>query len=276
MAPPINAGKLRGLAQTGERRSHVVPQLPTLGELGIRGAEMSGWYGLYAPAKTPKEKKKKDKKKSHAENRYARTLVSARVGGADREGRRSQWRGSRKERARPGDARRTRHPAAPAVQSALCRARRAFEAHGRGQGGHARAVAHEPDGVLGAARIRAEALAGVQRRVRGCASQVSRTVSSAWRWCRCRRPRSRCRKSSARQSCPASAACTWRRTSTARTSTRRSSFPSTRSARSWAADFPAPGRAGRRRAHAQIPSGKFSRAIPMKPESRPRRSCSAA
>ena len=55
MAPPINAGRLRGLAQTGERRSHVVPQLPTLGELGIRGAEMSGWYGLYAPAKTPKE-----------------------------------------------------------------------------------------------------------------------------------------------------------------------------------------------------------------------------
>ncbi len=55
MTPPIRAGKLRGLAQTGFKRNHTLPELPTLGELGVRGAEMSGWYGLYAPAKTPKE-----------------------------------------------------------------------------------------------------------------------------------------------------------------------------------------------------------------------------
>lgn len=55
MAPPIKAGRLRGLAQMGARRSHLLPELTTLGELGIRDAEIGGWYGLYAPAKTPKE-----------------------------------------------------------------------------------------------------------------------------------------------------------------------------------------------------------------------------
>ena len=53
--PPIKAGRLRGLAQMGAKRSHLLAELPTLGELGIRGAEIGGWYGLYAPAKTPKE-----------------------------------------------------------------------------------------------------------------------------------------------------------------------------------------------------------------------------
>jgi tripartite-type tricarboxylate transporter receptor subunit TctC len=55
MAPPIQHGRLRGLAQMGEKRSHVLPELTTLNELGIRGAEIGGWYGLYAPAKSPKE-----------------------------------------------------------------------------------------------------------------------------------------------------------------------------------------------------------------------------
>jgi tripartite-type tricarboxylate transporter receptor subunit TctC len=55
MTPPIKAGRLRGLAQMGTKRSHLLPELPTLGELGVRGAEIGGWYGLYAPAKTPKE-----------------------------------------------------------------------------------------------------------------------------------------------------------------------------------------------------------------------------
>ncbi len=55
MAPPIKAGRVRGLAQMGARRSHLLPDLSTLGELGIRGAEIGGWYGLYAPARTPRE-----------------------------------------------------------------------------------------------------------------------------------------------------------------------------------------------------------------------------
>ena len=55
MAPPIKAGRLRGIAQMGTRRSHLLPDLVTLNELGIRDAEIGGWYGLYAPAKTPRE-----------------------------------------------------------------------------------------------------------------------------------------------------------------------------------------------------------------------------
>ena len=55
MAPPIKAGRLRGIAQMGTRRSHLLPELTTLNELGIRDAEIGGWYGLYAPAKTPRD-----------------------------------------------------------------------------------------------------------------------------------------------------------------------------------------------------------------------------
>jgi len=55
MMPPIKEGRLRGLAQMGEKRSPVLPDLLTLDELGIHGARIGGWYGLYAPAKSPKE-----------------------------------------------------------------------------------------------------------------------------------------------------------------------------------------------------------------------------
>lgn len=55
MAPPIRQGRLRGIAQMGEKRSCVLPDLPTLDQLGMHGAQIGGWYGLYAPAKSPKE-----------------------------------------------------------------------------------------------------------------------------------------------------------------------------------------------------------------------------
>ncbi len=55
MMPPIKEGRLRGLAHMGEKRSPVLPDLLTLDELGIHGARIGGWYGLYAPAKSPKE-----------------------------------------------------------------------------------------------------------------------------------------------------------------------------------------------------------------------------
>ena len=42
MAPPIKAGRLRGIAQMGTRRSHLLPDLVTLNELGIRDAEIGG------------------------------------------------------------------------------------------------------------------------------------------------------------------------------------------------------------------------------------------
>jgi tripartite-type tricarboxylate transporter receptor subunit TctC len=51
----IKAGKLRGLAVTGKKRSALFPELPTVSESGVPGFEIVQWYGFFAPAKTPKE-----------------------------------------------------------------------------------------------------------------------------------------------------------------------------------------------------------------------------
>jgi tripartite-type tricarboxylate transporter receptor subunit TctC len=50
----IRAAKFRPLAVTTERRSPELPDVPTLGELGIRGADVQTWYGLYVTGGTPK------------------------------------------------------------------------------------------------------------------------------------------------------------------------------------------------------------------------------
>jgi tripartite-type tricarboxylate transporter receptor subunit TctC len=47
------AGKIRPLAVTTAKRSRELPEVPTLGEQGFKGFEISGWYGLVAPAGTP-------------------------------------------------------------------------------------------------------------------------------------------------------------------------------------------------------------------------------
>ena len=49
----ISAGKLRGLAVTGEKRSTLFPALPTVAESGLRGYEMTSIYGAFAPPRTP-------------------------------------------------------------------------------------------------------------------------------------------------------------------------------------------------------------------------------
>lgn len=49
----IRSGKFRALAVTTPRRTSELPDVPTLAELGVRGAEMTTWYALYAPAETP-------------------------------------------------------------------------------------------------------------------------------------------------------------------------------------------------------------------------------
>jgi tripartite-type tricarboxylate transporter receptor subunit TctC len=51
----IKAGKLRGLAVTGKKRTELFPDLPTVDESGVPGFEITQWYGFFAPAKTPKE-----------------------------------------------------------------------------------------------------------------------------------------------------------------------------------------------------------------------------
>jgi tripartite-type tricarboxylate transporter receptor subunit TctC len=53
MVPQINAGKVKAIAITGDKRSPSLPDVPTLAELGLAGAESSGWFGPLAPAGTP-------------------------------------------------------------------------------------------------------------------------------------------------------------------------------------------------------------------------------
>jgi len=47
------SGKLKALAVTSARRSSVVPEYPTVAEAGVPGFEMTGYFGLLAPAHTP-------------------------------------------------------------------------------------------------------------------------------------------------------------------------------------------------------------------------------
>jgi tripartite-type tricarboxylate transporter receptor subunit TctC len=50
----IKAGKLKALAVTTPKRSSALPDVPTMAELGYPQMEIYTWYGLFAPAKTPK------------------------------------------------------------------------------------------------------------------------------------------------------------------------------------------------------------------------------
>ena len=53
--PQVRAGKLRALAVSTAQRSPFAPELPTVAEAGVPGYEFSGWFGIFAPAATPKE-----------------------------------------------------------------------------------------------------------------------------------------------------------------------------------------------------------------------------
>jgi tripartite-type tricarboxylate transporter receptor subunit TctC len=60
-APPVTVtqhitnGRLRALAITGTKRSASLPSVPTMSEAGVPGYDSSVWYGVLAPAGTPKE-----------------------------------------------------------------------------------------------------------------------------------------------------------------------------------------------------------------------------
>ncbi len=51
----VQTGKLRAIAFAGDKRSRAAPDVPTVAETGVAGYRASAWYGLFAPAKTPKE-----------------------------------------------------------------------------------------------------------------------------------------------------------------------------------------------------------------------------
>ena len=54
-APHIKAGRLKALAVLGPKRSPLLPEVPTMQEAGVAGYSLTNWFGLLAPAATPKE-----------------------------------------------------------------------------------------------------------------------------------------------------------------------------------------------------------------------------
>jgi tripartite-type tricarboxylate transporter receptor subunit TctC len=52
--PQIKAGKIKGIAVTTIKRSALMPSIPTISESGLPGFDANNWYGLLAPAKTPR------------------------------------------------------------------------------------------------------------------------------------------------------------------------------------------------------------------------------
>jgi tripartite-type tricarboxylate transporter receptor subunit TctC len=52
---PVRAKQVRGLAVTSATRFADEPELPTIAESGVPGYDVSSWYGIYVPAKTPPE-----------------------------------------------------------------------------------------------------------------------------------------------------------------------------------------------------------------------------
>mgnify|MGYP003346932281 CR=1 FL=1 len=52
--PYVRQGRLVAIAVTSSKRMSSVPNLPTIAESGLPGYEAAAWYGLFAPAKTPK------------------------------------------------------------------------------------------------------------------------------------------------------------------------------------------------------------------------------
>jgi len=51
----LEANRLRALAITSDKRSPLMPELPTFGEAGLPGFVVYGWYGVVVPAGTPRD-----------------------------------------------------------------------------------------------------------------------------------------------------------------------------------------------------------------------------
>jgi len=50
----VKSGRIRALAVTTARRTSLAPELPTIAESGLRGFDISTWFGIFVPAGTPK------------------------------------------------------------------------------------------------------------------------------------------------------------------------------------------------------------------------------
>jgi tripartite-type tricarboxylate transporter receptor subunit TctC len=54
MMPHVEAGRIKGLASASAQRPQIAPNLPTISEAALPGFESSVWFGLVAPAGTPR------------------------------------------------------------------------------------------------------------------------------------------------------------------------------------------------------------------------------
>jgi tripartite-type tricarboxylate transporter receptor subunit TctC len=54
LIPQVRAGKLRAIAVTAAKRAGVLPDIPTIAESGVPGYDLTNWFGVLAPAGTPK------------------------------------------------------------------------------------------------------------------------------------------------------------------------------------------------------------------------------
>jgi tripartite-type tricarboxylate transporter receptor subunit TctC len=53
--PQVKSGKLRALALAADKRAPALPDMPTFAEAGLRDFEAGSWYGVLAPAGTPRD-----------------------------------------------------------------------------------------------------------------------------------------------------------------------------------------------------------------------------
>jgi tripartite-type tricarboxylate transporter receptor subunit TctC len=77
--PQLKAKKLKAIAVTSAQRSTLMPGLPTFAEGGLKGYDVTGWYGVLAPAGTAKEiidKLNAEVTRALADHEVARTLAS--------------------------------------------------------------------------------------------------------------------------------------------------------------------------------------------------------
>jgi len=54
LIPQVKSGRLRAIAVTSAKRSTFAPEIPTIAESGVPGYDTSGWFGVVAPAATPR------------------------------------------------------------------------------------------------------------------------------------------------------------------------------------------------------------------------------
>lgn len=51
----VTSGRLKAIAITGDNRAPALPEVPTFSEAGLPGFRAEGWFGIVAPAATPKD-----------------------------------------------------------------------------------------------------------------------------------------------------------------------------------------------------------------------------